>query len=57
MDFANYRQVDGIQMPFQVKISTTEDTHTETFSHVALNTPIANSKFNMPQGPVSPDQP
>ncbi len=54
-DFSDYREVNGIKVPFHVVISSTEGATTETFTHVTLNTPIEDSKFAMPHNP--PGQP
>ncbi len=48
VDFADYRDVDGIKIPYQVTFTTTEGGMTETFTHVSLDIPIQDSKFNMP---------
>lgn len=56
-DYADYRNVNGIQIPFQVKASSTEGVTTETFNHVAINPPIADSKFAMPKTSPSGGRP
>jgi outer membrane lipoprotein-sorting protein len=56
-DFSDYRQVEGIKVPFQVETSSTEGVTTETFTDVSLNTPIEDSRFDMPKGANPPAQP
>ena len=50
-DFEDYRDVDGVKLPFKIKVSSIEAGNpesTRTFSEMKLNTPVDESKFKMP---------
>jgi photosynthetic reaction center cytochrome c subunit len=54
VDFEDYRNVDGLMMPFTVRISSVDPniTSTRKFTEVKLNVPVDETKFNKP--PASP---
>jgi hypothetical protein len=55
IDFEDYRDVDGVKLPFTVRVSSIEvgnPLSTRTFSEMKLNTTVNESKFNMP--PATP---
>lgn len=57
IDFEDYRDVDGIKLPFTWRISSIEvgnPVSTRTFSEIKLNAPVDESKFNMPPKPATP---
>ena len=58
IDFEDYRDVDGIKLPFTWRISSIEvgnPVSTRTFSEIKLNAPVDESKFNMPAAkPTNP---
>ena len=50
-DFEDYRDVDGVKLPFTIRVSSTEAGNpvaTRTFSEMKLNAPGDESKFKMP---------
>ncbi|HXI25394.1 MAG TPA: photosynthetic reaction center cytochrome c subunit family protein [Pyrinomonadaceae bacterium] len=50
-DFEDYREVDGVKLPFTVRVSSVDAGNpvaTRTFSEMKLNTPADESKFKMP---------
>jgi hypothetical protein len=54
IDFGDYRGVEGLKLPFSVRISTADSnnpTSTRTFEDVKLNVPVDGSKFTKPAGP------
>ena len=53
-DFEDYRDVDGVKLPFTIRVSSVEAGNpvaTRTFSEMKLNTPVDESKFNKPAAP------
>jgi hypothetical protein len=51
IDFEDYRDVDGVKIPFTVRVSTIEvgnPVSTRTFSEMKLNVPLNDATFNMP---------
>jgi hypothetical protein len=58
IDFEDYRDVDGIKLPFKWRISAMEvgnPVSTRIFSDIRLNAPVDELKFNMP--PAKPATP
>jgi hypothetical protein len=56
-DFEDYRDVDGVKLPFTIRISTIEAGNpvtVRTFSEMKLNAPGDASKFKMPSPPPAP---
>jgi hypothetical protein len=54
-DFEDYREVDGVKLPFTVRVSSVDAGNpvaTRTFSEMKLNAPVDESKFKMP--PATP---
>ncbi len=56
-DFEDYRDVDGVKLPFVIKVSSVDagtPTATRTFSEMKLNGPGDDSKFKMPAATATP---
>jgi outer membrane lipoprotein-sorting protein len=53
LDFDDYRVVDGVKLPFTVRVSSVEPglLSTRTFSEIKINVPVEDAKFNMPPKP------
>lgn len=51
IDFEDYRDVDGVKIPFTVKVSSVEPglVATRKYTEIKLNVPIDDSKFKMPE--------
>jgi len=50
-DFDDYRDVDGVKLPFIIKLSPVDVGNpgsTRTFTEIKLNVPVDDSKFNKP---------
>jgi photosynthetic reaction center cytochrome c subunit len=45
IDYADYRAVDGVKVPFEVRIADWESVTTLKFSEVKLNAPVEDSTF------------
>ena len=57
LDFEDYRDVDGVKLPFTVRVSTVEPGNPITalaFSEMKLNAAVDDAKFNMPPTPPAP---
>jgi hypothetical protein len=54
IDFEDYRDVDGVKLPFTVKVSSVEPglVSTRKYSEIKLNAPVDDSKFKMPPAPA-----
>jgi hypothetical protein len=53
-DYEDYREVDGVRLPFTVKVSYLDDNHfgtTRKLTDVKQNVPIDDAQFNMPAAP------
>jgi hypothetical protein len=52
-DFEDYRDVDGVKLPFVVRVSTidTYDSFTRTITEVTHNVPVDDKRFEMPPAP------
>ena len=52
-DFEDYRDVDGVKVPFTVKIYVVGgfSTATRKFTEIKFNVPVEDSKFNRPAKP------
>ena len=59
IDFEDYRDVDGVKLPFTVKVSSVEPglVSTRKYTEIKLNVPIDDSKFKMPAAPAAPAKP
>jgi hypothetical protein len=51
IDYSDYRDVDGVKVPFQIRWATPSQVTTEKFTDVKLNTPVDASVFAKPGGP------
>jgi hypothetical protein len=54
-DFEDYRDVDGLKLPFVVRVSSVDAGNpvaTRTFSEMKLNGPVDDGKFKMPSAPA-----
>jgi hypothetical protein len=53
IDFEDYRVVDGVKLPFTVRVSSVEPglVSTRKYSEIKINVPVEDSKFNMPPKP------
>ncbi|HEX3249356.1 MAG TPA: c-type cytochrome [Pyrinomonadaceae bacterium] len=50
-DFSDYREVDGVKLPFMIQISSLDNNHngqTRTFSQIKHNVPVDDAKFEGP---------
>ncbi|MFL6256716.1 MAG: c-type cytochrome [Pyrinomonadaceae bacterium] len=56
VDFEDYRDVDGVKLPFVVRVSTidTFNSRTQTITEVKHGVPVEDSIFNMPPAPPAP---
>jgi photosynthetic reaction center cytochrome c subunit len=54
IDFEDYRDVDGLKLPFTVKVSSVEPglVSTRKYSEIKVNVPVDDSKFRMPAAPA-----
>jgi hypothetical protein len=50
IDYSDYRDVNGVKVPFTVRHSTWNAVTTEKLSQVTFNTPIAKEEFAKPAG-------
>jgi photosynthetic reaction center cytochrome c subunit len=59
MDFADYREVDGVKLPFSITQSAINPTAgwTRRIAEVKHNVPIDDARFNMPTPPAAPTKP
>jgi hypothetical protein len=53
IDFEDYRDVDGVKLPFTVRISSVEPglVSTRKYTEIKVNAPIDDAKFRMPAKP------
>jgi hypothetical protein len=56
VDFQDYKNVDGLMVPFTIKISSVDPniSSTRKFTEVKLNVPVDETKFNKPPAPATP---
>jgi len=56
VDFEDYRSVDGLMMPFTIRISSVDPniTSTRKFTEIKLNVPVDETKFSKPPAPPTP---
>ena len=50
-DFSDYREVDGVKLPFTIQISYLDNNHygtTRKFAQIRQNVPVDDAKFEMP---------
>jgi hypothetical protein len=50
VDYSDYRPVDRVKVPFQVRRATWESVTTAKFSDVKINVPVDGSRFAKPPG-------
>jgi len=56
-DFEDYRDVEGVKMPFTIRLSTTDAGNpysVRKFTEIKLNAPVDDSKFAMPAAAPKP---
>lgn len=58
VDYDDYRDVDGMKIPFVIRISSIDPSYssTRTFTEIKLNVPVDETKFNKPPAPQIPAQ-
>jgi zinc protease len=49
MDFADYRDVSGVKMPFKVTVSTPDVVQNLQVTEMKANIPVEDSRFAMPK--------
>jgi photosynthetic reaction center cytochrome c subunit len=54
IDFEDYRDVDGVKVPFTVRVLSVEPglVSTRKYTEIKLNAPVDDSKFKMPAAPA-----
>ena len=50
-DYSDYREVDGVKLPFTVARMEVNTRYTEKYSEIKHNVPVDESSFQMPVGP------
>ncbi len=55
VDYADYRDVEGIKMPFTIKVSSLNGNNSATlkFTEIKLNMPVDEAKFKKPNPPAA----
>jgi len=50
VDFSDYRDVDGLKMPFTIRVSTVDPTYSvvRKFTEIKLNVPVDPKRFTKP---------
>ena len=50
VDFEDYREVDGMKMPFTIRVSAMDPFYsiTRKFTEIKLNVPVDENRFNKP---------
>jgi zinc protease len=56
VDFEDYRDVDGMKLPFTIRISSIDSffSSTRQFTEIKLNVPVDETRFNRPAAQASP---
>ena len=56
IDFEDYRNVDGVKVPFTVKVLSVEPglVSTRIYTEIKLNAPVDDAKFKMPPAKATP---
>jgi hypothetical protein len=49
IDYSEYRPVDGVKMPFQIRRITWDDMGTQKFDEIKANTPLDDARFTKPR--------
>jgi hypothetical protein len=54
VDYEDYRDVDGLKVPFTIRITSIDSFYSSTrkFTEIKLNVPVDETKFNKPAGPA-----
>lgn len=54
MDFDDYRDVNGVKLPFTIRQSSVDDRNvwTRKYTEIKHNVPVDEAKFNMPPAPI-----
>jgi hypothetical protein len=54
VDFEDYREVDGMKLPFTIRITSLDDHYSSTrkFTEIKLNVPVDETKFKKPAAPA-----
>ena len=47
-EFEDYREVEGVKMPFTIRLSKLDSGFVRKFTEIKLNVPIDETKFNIP---------
>jgi hypothetical protein len=50
VDYAEYHDVSGVKVPFQVRYATWTDVVTQKFTDVKFNAPVDDTQFAKPAG-------
>jgi photosynthetic reaction center cytochrome c subunit len=53
LDFSDYKEVDGVKLPFTIRQSSVDDRNvwTRKYTEIKHNVPVDEAKFNMPPAP------
>jgi photosynthetic reaction center cytochrome c subunit len=54
VDFADYRDVDGVKVPFTITTSSPSGTTTNKFTDIKFNRPVEDTQFQAPAAPTAP---
>jgi hypothetical protein len=56
VDYEDYRDVDGLKLPFTIRITAIDSfwSSTRKFTEIKLNTPVDETKFNKPAPAPTP---
>jgi hypothetical protein len=59
VDYEDYRDVDGIKMPFTIRITSIDSFYNSTrkFTEIKLNVPVDETKFSKPPAPAAMPSP
>jgi hypothetical protein len=59
IDFADYRDVGGLKLPFTIRITSIDSFYssTRTFTEIKLNVPVDETKFTKPPAPATSPNP
>ena len=49
-EFLDYKEVDGIKLPFRLKSSSTVQNFTVSITHIQHNVPVDETLFSKPAG-------
>jgi hypothetical protein len=56
-DYEDYRAVDGVKLPFLVKMNKGGEAATTTYAEIKHNAPVDNAQFAPPPKPAAPAKP